>query len=521
MRNDKLFSYARDDYQKFFYTINKKNYLFRATFINADNIAVDFQKGAIKELQLTDSIYSPFINGYIVIDNTEDVIERYVSNLTLSEFSGDSTVERGYRTRGDARDLLFLSIIPTDNTTNPYDEQSLNYNKVFSFQYVFVLSNEEDVPSDTGKLKKYTIVDLDYEILKEKKIFLSTSYLTQNDKFTFLSNKEREAKTGDILKYILQTGLGDNTSIFSTLSGNIVTTPNFEQGVSKLFYSSPVNNTALDDLNYILSLHVTNDPAKDFSLLKKDDFTGEYTLKSVSYYFSKAFDKTTDSGGEFFVENLTITGSQDTSNVVENDMKKPLVALEFGETGDVIDVKFFNTPGTAYQEKVKSMLVHSYDFESKLFAINGIEGDIENVKKTFSDFYVSPMKGKDNKPSPNLIINNTQRTNQNFDNTFLIYGEDNNFLKLAVGRNEVLKNALKLNLGVEIIVQGGFQRMAGRFISVDRKGSYVDNDFDNKFLGIYFILSVDHQFIDNEYYNKIVAVKTYHFNDPMFNQNIS
>ena len=63
--------------------------------------------------------------------------------------------------------------------------------------------------------------------------------------------------------------------------------------------------------------------------------------------------------------------------------------------------------------------------------------------------------------------------------------------------------------------------MAGRFISVDRKGSYVDNDFDNKFLGIYFILSVDHQFIDNEYYNKIVAVKTYHFNDPMFNQNIS
>ena len=63
MRNDKLFSYARDDYQKFFYTINKKNYLFRATFINADNIAVDFQKGAIKELQLNDNIYTPFIKG--------------------------------------------------------------------------------------------------------------------------------------------------------------------------------------------------------------------------------------------------------------------------------------------------------------------------------------------------------------------------------------------------------------------------------------------------------------------------
>lgn len=521
MRNDKLFSYARDNYQKFFYTINKKNYLFRATFVNADNIAVDFQKGAIKELYLNDIIYNPFINGYIIIDNTEDVIERYVSNLTLSEFSGNSTVERGYRTRGDARDLLFLSIIPVDNTTNPYDEQSLEYNKVFSFQYVFVLSNEEDVSSDTEKLKKYTIVDLDYQILKEKKIFLSTANLISNDDISLLSNKQRGSNTGDILKQILQTGLGDITSIFSTLSGNNTVTPNFEQGASKLFYSSPINNTALDDLNYIYGLHVTNDPAKDFSFLKKDDFTGEYTLKSASYYFSKAFDKASDSGGELFVENLTIAGSQDESNVVENDIKKPLVALEFGETGDVIDVKFFNTPGTVYQEKVKTMLVHSYDFENKLFSVNGVDGDIENVKKTFSEFYVNPMKGKDNRPSPNLIVNNTQRTNQNFDNTFLIYGEDNNFLKLAVGRNEVLKNALKLNLGVEIIVQGGLQRMSGRFISVDRKGSYVDNDFDSKFLGIYFIISVDHQFIDNEFYNKIVAVKTYHFNDPMFNQNIS
>lgn len=522
MRNDALFAYARDGYQKFFYTINKKNYLFRATFANADGIVVDFQKSAIKELFLHDIVYNPFIEGYVIIDNTEDVIERYKTDNRYSEFTGPSTIQRGYRTRGDARDILFLSIIPLENNVNPYDEQSRDYNKVFGFQYVFILGNEVDVPSETGKAKKYTILDLDFEILKEKKIFFSTAYLSKEEKLTTLSDIQREAYTGDIMKNIIRKGLNDNTSIFSTVSGGQTITPDFETGSSILFYSSPNNNTAYEDLMYIYNLHTSNDPGKDFSFLKKDDYTGEYTLKSASYYFSKAFNKEADSGGKYFIENLTIAGAQDAGNVVENDIKKPLIALEFGETSDVIDVKFYNTPGTTYQEQVKTLLVHSYNFRDKEFQINEVDGDVENVKNVFSNLYVSPMKGKDNRPSPNFIINNTQRTNQNFDNKFLVYDEDNDFLKLAVGRNEILKNALKLNIGVEIITQGGFQRKAGKFISIDRKGSYVDNDFDNKFLGIYFILSVDHQFInDNEYYNKIVAVKTYHFNDPKFNQNIS
>jgi len=131
------------------------------------------------------------------------------------------------------------------------------------------------------------------------------------------------------------------------------------------------------------------------------------------------------------------------------------------------------------------------------------------------------MKGKDNRPYPNLIINNTQKNNLNFDNKFLIYESDNDFLKLAVGRNEILKNALKLNIGVELIVQGGFQRQAGRFISIDRTGNYIDNDFDNKFLGLYFIVSVEHIFVnDDTYNNKIIAIKTYHYTDPKINENI-
>lgn len=520
MRNKNLFSYARDNFIKFFYTINKKNYLFRVTFLNADGVAVDFQKGAVKELYINDLLLNPFANGYIVIDNNEDVIERFKTSSTDKEFY-NVNIERGYRVRGDGRDLVLITIVPVEPSMDPYNEQSGEYNKIFGFQYAFILGDEINLPSDTGKLKKYKLIDADEEYLKDRKIFFSSTELLKRSDAQFLSDFDRQALTGDCLKYILTKGLDDSNAISTTLSGTTLITPNFESGASRLFYSSPNDFSALDDLYYIYNFHVSNDSAKDFSFLQKDDYTGEYSLQSCSSIFSKAFDKQSDAGGLFFIENLTITGTQDVSNIIENDIKKPLRALEFGETGDIIDVKFFNTAGSAIQDNIQSTLVHAYDFEKKAFSINQIDGDIEKVKKDFTQLYVQPMKGKDNRPSPNFIINNTQKTNQNFKNDFLIYSQDNEFLKLSVGRNHLLKKVLLMNLGVEITTQGSFHRKAGKFLSIDRKGNYIDNDFDNKFLGIYFILSVDHTFInDDEYVNKIVAVKTYHFNDPKINENI-
>lgn len=521
MRNANIFSYSKDNFTKFFYTINKKNYLFRLTFVNADGVSVDFEKSAIKELYIHDIIDNPFLTGYVKIDNTEDVIERYKSSPASSEF-GQSSIERGYKIRGDARDLVLLTIIPVDPSTNPYNEQSYNFNKLFGFQYVFCLGNEQDIITETGKEKKFDILDFDLEIFKEKKIFFTTASLDRREKISFLSDQNRSEFTGNALKRIITTTLEDAGAVFTTLSGSTYVTPNFESGSSRIFYSSPNSNSAYDDLMYIYNFHVSNDPGKDFSYLQKDHFTGEYTLQSASKLFSQAFNKTSDSGGPLFIENLSIAGSQDVSNVIENDIKKPLRALEFGETSDVVSVKFFNTPGTTYQEKIRTTLVHGYSFDGKMFNINCVDGNVENVKKAFSNLYVEPMKGKDNRPSPNFIINNTQKTNKNFNNEFLIYDDDTDFIKLSIGRNVLLKDALKLNLGVEVVVQGGLHRQSGRFISIDRKGNYIDNDFDNKFLGIYFIISVEHMFVnDDAYFNKIIAVKTYHYNDPKINENIS
>jgi len=524
MSNPATFGTDRDKYQPYYTVINKKNYLFKATFANADGYNVSFEKDAVLELMINDSVYTPFKTGYIVINNTQDVIERYVNSPVNREFTpalASTPNQTGYQTRGDTRDLLFLTIVPIEAGAQPYEQQSLAYNKFFGFNYVFSVTNEEDIETNDGKAKKYTIEDLDYVILKHKKLFFSSTQLLKATDTPYLNNYDRRAFTGDSLKYILQNGLESPGAVYGTLSGSTVITPYFEQGVSKLFYSSPNDYTAYDDLMYVYKFHVSQSSGTDFSCLLKDYFTGEYTLESASSVFNKAYDKRTDSGSSYFIENLTIAGTQSPqANVLQNKLKKPLQALEFGESGDVISAKFFNTPGDELQDKIKTILVHKYDFELNLFTIDSINGDIQNVKTDFSNLYVNPMKGDNNAPIPHLILNNTQKTNLNYENRFLEYSEGDKNLRLAVGRNELLKRILKLNLGVELIVQGGFQRKSGRFLSVDRTGTYIDNQFDDKFLGIYFIIHVDHQFVNNNVFlNKILAVKTYHFTDPKYNEN--
>jgi len=517
MRNSTIFSYASQDYNKYLAYINKKNYVFRATLVNPNSMVLDLQKSAIRELSIIDNAYNPFFKGHIIIDNTDNAFERYKSDPTLSEFSNNHQILQSYRVRGDGRDILLLSIIPVDKGKNPYDTNTEDYNKMFGIQIVFVLGDEEDMDSDKyGKVKKFTLIDFDHQILVEKKSFFSSVLLlpnySQNTSLSFLSDNDRQVETGKMIRYLLQSNLG-NSCIDTTVINNKVVPTNFDDGSSKIFYSSPNNNTVMDDLVFLSQHHASGDDNKDYALLNKDQFTGEYTFESVSNVFSKSYNKSQDSGGAYFLENLTIPGGQDVKSVLQNDFKKPTYSLEFGETSDIVDIKFYNAPGALYQKEVKTNLVHTYHFDDKSFKIDATSGNIENVKQNFTDFYVKPMKGKTT-PAPNFILNESQKTNQYYENVFTIFGQDDDFIKLAVGRNDLLDKALRLNIGVEITLQGNLHRQSTRFISIDRKGSYIENDFDNKFLGIYYILNIEHLFInDNEFVNKILAVKTYSFVD--------
>ena len=243
MRNTSIFSYVRNDISSFVNLISDKNYIFRATLINPKSLTINLQKSAILELDIEDNVYNPFFKGHVVIDNRDNVIERFKTDSTLSEFSNKSLL-RGYRTRGDARDILLLSILPVDKgvTEGEYNMMSDSYYEVFGLQLMFVISDEIDTSNENSVVKRYTIQDFDYQILSERNTFFSTTSLLEGKgDIANLTNDEREATTGKIIKAILQTVLQDKSVIKTEVINGVAVTPDFEDGASKLFYSSPAN----------------------------------------------------------------------------------------------------------------------------------------------------------------------------------------------------------------------------------------------------------------------------------------
>jgi hypothetical protein len=508
---------------RFSYIIDNEKYIFKATLFNPDGDLLTLTKSVVLELNIFDNIFEPWLKGTIILDNTEDALERFVAPPNESEFNSNAQSIKGYTVRGDGRDILKIEILPIDGSRSDYNTGNDKYNKIFAFKYVFCLEDEESMDYDGKSAKKYAIMDYDLEILKERKVFFTSSdVLDKNSSdVTQLSNKDREVPTGECMKYILQKALNDKLAIYSQTNidnGNEIT-PFFESGISKIFYSSPAENNTFDDLSYILNRHVSSGTKNDFSFLKKENYTGEYTLKGAFDIFKNAYDPNTGRTGPRFLENFTITGSShESASIIEKEQKKPDNALEFGEKSEVLDYKFFNTSPRIRRDKIKSHITHSYDFNKKEFNIDMIDGNIENVRDVFANNYVAVMKGKDRSPYPNFIINGMQRDNLTYENKFSEYG-DNPTIRKATGINKLLKNALVTNMGVELTVKGQLQRKSGRFFSIDRAGDYIDNSYDNKLLGIYFILDVQHLFVnDNQYLNKLIAVKTYHFDNPKYKE---
>ena len=129
------------------------------------------------------------------------------------------------------------------------------------------------------------------------------------------------------------------------------------------------------------------------------------------------------------------------------------------------------------------------------------------------------MKGEKN-PYPSLINTNTKRLNFNYENVYNLYGNNEN-IRLGVGLNKLLKSSIITNLGAEITLKGQLFRRTGKFVTVVRDSKDPKNKFDDRFLGTYFIINIDHTFIkDNTYINRIYGVKTYYFDNLNFNEGL-
>lgn len=503
------------------YLIDNQKYVVKILFINADLSVFSMSKNSIKSLLVNDNAFDPFNFSSISFVDNDNAFERLKSNSSDVEFNPElKDVLKGYQYRGDGRDFLFLEILPIDNVNEVYGTENDEFNEKFGYRKLFVCTDDSQSVEGEDTIKTVNLIDFDEKLLREQKSYFSTSDIVEDQKDVFLlSNNDREVKTGKCIKQLLK-----NTLFLKSFDqvaklkrdGN----QDFEEGLSKIFYTSPSDNSAYDDLLYLISKHVSDYPSNDFSILKKGNFDNKYSFKSVSSLFDKAYNKEDGTAGSENLEKIFITGQTDSDQLIQNEKKTPTKIASMGQYSEIRTINFFNTDSILNSKKVKTTLLHSYDFNDKTFNIEKKKTDVNNIKEKFNDSYVKNMKGKDNAPYPNFLINQIKGTNLSFENEYSLYGE-NKDIRLSDGVNKLLKSSIVTNLAAEITLKGQLFRKAGKFVSIDREGEYPDNLFDDKFLGIYFILNIEHQFIeDTQYVNKILAVKTYIHKNPNFNEKI-
>jgi len=526
---------SESKFSNFAYLINNNFYDFRVFLGSYDGRLKLLSPSSIKSLVIEDALDNPFHCGHAILDNRQDNIEsNFEPSLDASSpeyyilgFPSDQSPSQprnksfseGFLFNGDSRDILRVQILPklTLSNDNTNDQDALKH---FLLTFDFVIYNTEEITdseSQDSKLKKIYFWELDYEILREKNSYFSTSNYLKSRKTDIqdLTDDERKITTGAALSAALKEGLSESDG----LSINFGT---FDTGASTIFYSSPANFKCIDTINYILERHVST-PNNYYSpcILQLERYPKTYTLRSLYEIFKNAVNNNFSSmlAGPDYLETYKIAGYSD-----DKPGRLPVFNVEFApsyspyfQTEGNLDTYSFDTAAGVYTQTVfNSKAVHYYDYSNKQFEINSFRNSINETSSILNKGFVEPFAGRG---TQTFQLGNYRKQNKNIENTFASVETDVN-TRLSLGLAKNLKNYVFLNNFVTFRVQGATHRQAGKFIGITRETNKQPSSFDNKFLGIYFITHVKHIFENAKYYNELICVKTYNPKDMFINKNV-
>lgn len=494
---------------------NASKYQFNVGLVNNDSRYQELKPGVVKQLVISDNFLNFYYTGYAVIDNTFDGIERNTPE-------NQNKNNRGFIFKGDSRDFLMVDIMPNlhegDFAGISKKQQAEN---IFRIKNNFAVFNFEDIQGEQPgqKFKKLYFWDAYYELLMEKNSYFSTANtLLDNKDINILNadNDERSVYTGDALKQFL-------TEFFTPNDGYPVTIGSiFDRGDSKLFYSAPANHKGIDTLEYIINRHVSSqDNNYDPAFLRIDRGSNVFSFESLKSIFSKAI--TTNNGslkiGEYYLETFNIGEFSDANNTVSINKATftPPNALFFQKIGTVNNFSSDPIAGQYSQREISNHLIHSYEFSNKTFGVDEERNTLTNAMSVYSTNYIKPFNVQGvGTAFSNFIPGIYREEIKNNTNTFTVLNDPNQ--RLTLGRNRTIKNLIFHNNSIMFRVPGSTHREAGKFIGIDRNGNFETTDFDNKILGIYFVLEVKHIFNGDSYENELRCVKTYNISDLFLNK---
>jgi hypothetical protein len=492
--------------------IGNDYYTFKVFLQSADGRARQIKPAAVKELVIEDSFEIFYHQGYIILDNTFDYLERN-DPQAANDLANSSN--RGFLFRGDSRDFLIVEIKPKIEINSTSDSESVIIDSIFKMNFIFAIYNNEEV-NDNSPGRKHKILyfwDNYYEILKEKNVDFSTSLLLQGDT-TQLSDIQRQLYTGDAIRALLEK------TFDSTEGPGITISEEWDQGATGIFFSAPAQYKAIDSLNYLLSRHVSTAGNNfDQCFLEIERHNRSFKLASLKSFFDRAYNGNGDTGDQYYLETYIIGEYNDSTNTipVQEIRFTPKIGAYFNLWNNLTHYTTDFMPGLYSQDALVARLVHSYNTGDKAFNIDIERNSIETSMDIYNKNYVSTLRGS-RSPSNNYLPGILKQKNKNIKNVYSVNSTDSD-QRLSAGRNKFLRAGVFLNQMLTFTTAGSTHRQAGRFIGLDRQGAIQVNDFDSKVLGIYFIVNVRHIFKDGDYSNEIKCVKTYASSNLFLNNN--
>lgn len=527
--------------ESFTHKINNNYYIFKVAIIAAagdQTRTQDIKPSAIKTLQIEDTLTNFYHQGFIVIDNSFDIIERDTPDLnphinpTYYNYGERSATDQdaGFLFRGEARDILRIEIMPQLDGTNYSGMGSEDGQRLFRMTYDFAIYNSEEIPGDQPdqKHKKLYFWDLYYQLMLEKNVPFSTATIASLTGTQNATEIEQGIETGLVLKEFLKATFPPDSGYPAQFSTTITGATNIDEltqqeqdyanedwdiGATKLFFSTPANYKAIDCIEYITSRHVSNANSNyDQCFLHLERHPRHFTFRSLKQHFDRAYNPQNDTGGDYYLETVKLGGyTNEDARMAPETYFTPARELYLERIGTIKSFSFDNMAGLYSQNKLVPHLVHSYDNQNKQFNIDIERNGIEEAMKTYQKNYVNNMNSSSNQPAfPNFAPGQLRYTNKNVKHVFSVVGQDPD-QRLAFGKNKFLYASVFTNNLMSFRLPGSTHRQAGFFIGIDRDGATPVSKFDNKLLGIYLIIDVKHIFNGNEYYNELYCIKTYNF----------
>ena len=495
-------------------TYNNSQYEFQLVLFN-DKFSINIPHNLVSKITIIDSIYNVFKEVQIVLHNSRNAIDLF-SNFRKGE-SNQVIENLSYNFLGSGNDMFYLNLVPTTEKS----ESTLPSEEIKNFQLHFslVINDEDEIIGSDGVAKKrvFHCIDVRDYILSSDR----TGYSTINEpnvaknryRVRQIDNDLRRAYTGDFIKYILRESLNVVEPTFAN---------DWDKGASVLFYTSPQNFCAFDDLDYLLTTHVSSE-IRDNCILKFER-DGTFSLRPYSSLLNNHRDgKNT---GIFwqdiftYQDNLSKQEKRVGNNETDKDQLKGVMdnansakKLSFENITNIAnfpelpDYNFLNRTGIDGMRYLKSYAVHAYELGSKQFEIYQQENNIDSTEKYLNDNYIKKFGGKD--PTTALFLDEVRKSNINIESRFSLPDDFKIYYK--DGRNRALQKYIDSAPSISFTVEGYSHRETARFMTLAASQFETESVFANLFSGEWLVTQVSHVFDGDKYSTSITGVKLYYY----------